>query len=576
MTQPRSATFNGDGPEVPNGSRAESVPITTGDHPAAHIEQAQSEPAGTRTYTLAGRLVSLRLVWAAILRHRWLCLVFAVIGLLVGASFRLIVPPAYSAYTTVYVVHSPGTEDVVGIGNDMALLRTTDVVQRANRILGTHLTVDQLLGAAPAKAPSDNVMTITITGPSSREAVRRVNAVTEAFLAFRAAQYNAQEASLVAGLNSHITSLQGEVASLSNRIATTSPGSSSLAGITSQRDADATAITNLQQQVQQAQLGTLSVNQGTHLLTPGTPVHLSKAKVYLVDGLSGFGIGLMLAVTLVALQALLSDKVRRREDVAALLGAPVDFSMNRRSPLPRRRSSPTVIDQAAVARHFRSHLSLNRTRSTLLIVSFDDPTVAAGALTSLSGQLLAAGMPVVLVDLTAQRCLARLSTDPSGSNLRIPTGDGKAAPLLSPPPSVSVEEWCSAGAAHESLWDSEGVILGLATVDPALGAWHLGGWDRAIATVTAGKNSAQRVTTIAQLLRAAQVQLVSTVLLDADADDESVGLLPNPGHEEAAAPDAARNGTPSNQTQAPAHTPAHAPAAAPTPAATSAMPTGSS
>ena len=44
-------------------------------------------------------------------------------------------------------------------------------------------------------------------------------------------------------------------------------------------------------------------------------------------------------------------------------------------------------------------------------------------------------------------------------------------------------------------------------------------------TVTAGQSSAQRVNAAAALIRAAMISIQGGVLLDADPDDETLGLL---------------------------------------------------
>ena len=80
-----------------------------------------------------------------------------------------------------------------------------------------------------------------------------------------------------------------------------------------QRSTISNQITNLQQTVQQDNLATLSVTNGSQVLTSGTAGHLSKAKVFLLDGMSGLIAGLALGMLYVILAAILSDRLRRRE-----------------------------------------------------------------------------------------------------------------------------------------------------------------------------------------------------------------------------------------------------------------------
>jgi hypothetical protein len=81
----------------------------------------------------------------------------------------------------------------------------------------------------------------------------------------------------------------------------------------------------------------------------------------------------------------------------------------------------------------------------------------------------------------------------------------------------------------EPPWDvtADGVnaVLVLTRVDPGRGAWHLRWAKQAVVSVTAGCSSAQRVSSTAVLLRAAGITIRSGVLIGADAEDESIGLL---------------------------------------------------
>ena len=66
-------------------------------------------------------------------------------------------------------------------------------------------------------------------------------------------------------------------------------------------------------------------------------------------------------------------------------------------------------------------------------------------------------------------------------------------------------------------------VLVLASIDPALGAWHVAGWGTTcVVLVTAGESSRMRLRATSQILRSAGLQLRSAVLLGADRDDGSI------------------------------------------------------
>ena len=72
-------------------------------------------------------------------------------------------------------------------------------------------------------------------------------------------------------------------------------------------------------------------------------------------------------------------------------------------------------------------------------------------------------------------------------------------------------------------------MLTLATLDPAFGGDYLATWATdAVAVVTAGRSSAERLRAVGDMVRLAGIRLDSAVLLGADKDDESLGLAPAP------------------------------------------------
>ena len=65
----------------------------------------------------------------------------------------------------------------------------------------------------------------------------------------------------------------------------------------------------------------------------------------------------------------------------------------------------------------------------------------------------------------------------------------------------------------------------LADLDPAVGADHLTAWaDRVILVLTAGRSSVEKVRTIADLIRAAGLDLRFAALLHTERTDDSSGL----------------------------------------------------
>ena len=77
-----------------------------------------------------------------------------------------------------------------------------------------------------------------------------------------------------------------------------------------------------------------------------------------------------------------------------------------------------------------------------------------------------------------------------------------------------------------AAYSAADVFITFLALDPAVGAEHLPTWaDEAVAMVTAGRSSVARVQAIGEMVRHVGVRLVSGILVGADKDDESLGLV---------------------------------------------------
>jgi Chain length determinant protein len=480
---------------------------------------------------LVGRLVSLRFILGALRRRRKVWLICAALGLLIGLSYHFVVPRSYSAYATLYLAQPPGTDPAVGISNDLALLQTTAVGQKAVDLLGERsLSPGALLGKSPGVVQSDNVLRLNASGPSKAEAVRRANALATGFLEFRSQRLQAQTSAANQALEKQIGSLQQQISQLTttiNQLGSTQ--SAELTKLVGEQSSDSSELTNLEQSVQQNQLASVAVTTGSRVVTPGTLVPASTVKLFALSGLSGLIGGLVVGVAYVAVQAVVSDRLRRRDEVASLLGAPVEMSV---PPIdhPKRKPEAWIAQSAmkpsrqlgAMANYLSRCAVAEGDRITLLVVALDDLTVPAAALAVLAKHLADSGQSVLVADMTSDGLLAR-----GVGGLRVQRSSLAGAPegdlhaVTAHPEEVSNMD-TSPWTANES---PARVVLTLAAVDPGKGAWHLGWANQAVVAVTAGRSSAQRVSSTAVLLRSAGVMIRSGVLIGADAQDESIGLI---------------------------------------------------
>jgi len=95
-----------------------------------------------------------------------------------------------------------------------------------------------------------------------------------------------------------------------------------------------------------------------------------------------------------------------------------------------------------------------------------------------------------------------------------PLGSESSAPQLAP-----------CGEELAVAFNSADLLLTLATPDPSVGGEHLATWAPvAVAMVTAGRSSWTKINAVGEMIRLADMRLVSGVLVGADKTDESLGV----------------------------------------------------
>jgi hypothetical protein len=263
------------------------------------------------------------------------------------------------------------------------------------------------------------------------------------------------------------------------------------------------------------------------------------AALYVAGGLLG---GLAVGAGIVVIAALLSRRLHRREDVAAVLGAPVRLSVGplrprRWSPALPRRAAKRRLDLRRVVMYLRGAVPGDSQGSaSLAVVAVDDVQVIARAVASAAASCAADGKQVMLADLSGGACLARLlgvsepgihKVNHDGADLMVVLPEHEDAAPVGPvhgeaSPAVPAKVNASLTAAYSSV----NVLLTLAVLDPALGGDHLGTWaTNAVAVLTAGKSSVEKIHSVGEMIRLGGTHLDSVIVLGADKSDESTGLI---------------------------------------------------
>lgn len=496
---------------------------------------------------LTGGLVNLGFFTAALRRKTRVWILTAVLGLLIGAGLYVKFPPAHHASATVLLVYNGNQDPQVQVQTEESLAESQAVAQRVVQQLKLAQNVVSLQAATTVTIVTDNVLTINVGAPTAAEAVQRASALATSYLQYRTQYARTQQQQLFVQLDKQYNAAKQRLDQLQNQV--------SQLPSTQDTAAERTQYNNLQTQIGQQQeiiqytTGTKSSTQtatntmanGSYILNPATALpysHIKGPGLYFAGGLFG---GLAIGMGAVIIAATLSRRLRRRDDVAAVLGAPVRLSVGplrakRWRPAPRR-AAKRNLDQRRVVAYLRGAVpGSSRGPASLAVVAVDDIQIVAQVVASLAFSCAAEGKQVVVADLSRGAHLARLLKvgDPGihdvhqdGASLVVVIPEAEDVAPVGPVPSgASPAVPAQANAALVAACSAADILLTLATLDPAFGGDHLGTWATdAVAVVTAGGATVETVYSVREMLRLAGTRLDSAVLLGTDTSDESIGAV---------------------------------------------------
>lgn len=475
----------------------------------------------------------------------------AFVGLLLGFGAYVEFPPAYHATATLLVTNSPNENPTTAMNTDAKIAQSLPVGKRVVRQLGLQQSVTNFMAASTVTVITDQVLAITVGAPSANAAVTRTNALATAFLQFRAAYLDIQQQDLVAELNQqqeqahkHLDSIKAEI-----QLVSAEPSSQTQQAKLKSLQAQEADASNALGQIKAYVVGTIasskttmdSMVQGSKVLDPATLAKHSRVKsvaLYVAGGLVG---GMAVGMGIVVVGALVSDRLRRRDEVAEAFGVPVGLSVGvLRTPrwlkvIPRR-SAQRNLDMRRVVAHLRNKLpGSSRGPASLAVVAADDAHVAAQAVASLAVSYASEGKRVIAADLSGRADLARLlgvkdtgmhPVSRGGTNflVTVPEPDD-VAPVGPLQGSALSDVPAQADEALVAASNSADVLLTLATLDPALGSEYLTTWATdAVVIVTAGQSSEERIRSVRAMIELAEIRLDSVVLVEADKSDQSLGV----------------------------------------------------
>ena len=501
-----------------------------------------------------GDLVNIGFIGAALRRSKRMWLSLGLVGLLLGIALSVLRPAAPQASTTLLLTVGPEGQPGTAILTDQAMAGSRGVAAAAIRKLGLHETADDLLGSYKAVALTDRILRITVSASTDAQAVVRADAIAAAFLTFRASQLDEQQRLQFAALDDAVGRGEQRLASIETRLAQVSAKPSSAArhaALTKLQGARSQALSELnalQNQVEStkadAEQTTAAMVGQSKVLDTASPVPQSHLKPLVLFGGAGLVVGLFLGAAIAIVRSLVSDRLRRRDDVSRALGAPVRLSVPGR-PLgwrPVKRGAGGAGDDAGVQRivaFLGTVLATECRGGALAVVPVDDPRVAATCVMKLAASLAQTGSHVMVADLCGGAPAARVAgvSEPGTHTVQfagadvdvlVPAPDDIAptGPLDVPPRSRESASRTEPGPVGRS----SGVLLSLVALDPSLPGDHLRSWaSEAVVVVTAGRSSWTRIHAVGELIRLAGTRLVSAILVGADKWDESLGVRAGSG-----------------------------------------------
>lgn len=513
----------------------------------------------------------------------------AIVGALLGVAALFAVPHQASATTTLLMV-SPNPGDESAMTTDVSLLMTRKVAERVISELDLEESPETVLSTVTATPASNQILTVTVDGPSEAAAVARARALVDNFLVFRAEQLRSISDGLITGFDNRVSALQEQVDDLTRqygRISADKPVDQvRLNDVVTARATLGAQIADLQRAIEDASLQTDAAIGATHVIDDPMASPYGSRRQLVLFALSGALLGGAIAVGTILFRALTSDRLRQRREVASALGVPVRVGVG---PVPSRRRArrAEVAVTTWIARHLRGHpvrwtehrrrrnletlvqgletalgprltapaqaRGQDRARgpaigrrpgpTTLGVAAIDRADTAAVVIRALADRLAERDIRVLLVDLSASGALAGRATsglsrgqdDGSGPAVFRPEGDPALAPgprRSGRRPAAPPEELGELGV----VWSEVEVVLALLEVDPGIDLDILGTWvARVVPLVSAGRASRELLTTIAALIEEAGPEIPFALLEGADRTDRTLGH-PEPVVEEPATP----------------------------------------
>jgi capsular polysaccharide biosynthesis protein len=502
-------------------------------------------------FNVAGAVASLGFIGAAVRRSLRFWLILGAIGMVAGLGTFIAYPPSYQANVTVLVKNNPADDPVSAMLTEVILVESQSVASAAVKALGLTQSVSSFQAAYTASVLTNQVLTITANAPTGSGAVDRANEIAAKYLQFRGSMLRAQQAQEATANAQQVPQAQQQIAALQSRISQLEGQPSQqaeLAKLQNQLKTATDTLPTLEQTVTgltaSEESTTSAMINGSQVLNAATAMHHSTIKdalEYVVSGLIG---GLAIGLGIVIVRELISDRLRRRDDIAAALGGPVRLSVGRlskrRFPLGGPSAAGRTRDLRRIAAYLRNSVARSRRRpATLAVIAVDNAHEIAPAMVILAELCAKEGRRLLVADLVPGAPVAKLLGTTSAGTQK---GRNGGAPLVviipqeadlvpSGPlrPAVAGRLAAAPTKAVVAAAKQADLLVTIAELDPAVGGEHLSTWaEAAVAVFTAGRTRATRAYAVGEMLRLSGIHAISGIVVGSDKTDESLGTAPVP------------------------------------------------
>lgn len=488
----------------------------------------------------ASRIVGLGFIWAAVKRRSIVWLVLGVLGLLIGSAFFVLSKPSYQVTASILMVNDQTIDQPTAMQTDTLLADNPTFAKQVLNRLRLNDTVPHFLTTYTVTDVNNQLLNITASAPAPGDATTRANTLATQYLAFRAGmlqqelvQLNAASATQIAKAQNALSAIERQISAVSAQVP--SPAQqANLKALQSKQVAANDYLVSVQQTAAsnqaQKQLAVTSMISGSRVVGLTVPARAhSRTKMLLEYVVGGAFAGVALGMGFVAVMAVSSSRLRRREDVATALEAPVRLSVVTADGGGRlSRSTARKRDLRRVAAHLRGCLPQGR-RGTpaLAVVAVENTKFVATLVSRTAADCARDGKRVMLADLAGGAMARQLVGKTIPGIHAVRQSDGRIMLVVPDPEDFTLTGPLPEGgssALSKALSEAD-VLITLVKLDPAVSADYLKSWATdAVVVVTAGVSTEEKVQAAGDLIRSGGIRTVSGVLLGADKSDESLGL----------------------------------------------------